>query len=80
MVDVNAAAALLCVDVPVITGSRKALWPSLCAAMADWMRRFVMDRADILNVERTSWKRHEEFYTQHNNAWDDIMSTNAMGT
>ena len=65
IVDVNAAAALLCDAMPVITRSRKTARPSLCAAMADWMSRFVMDRADILNVERTSWRRHEEFYTQH---------------
>ena len=54
IVDVNVAAALLRVDMPDITGSRKAVWPSLCAATADWMGRFVMDRADILAVERTS--------------------------
>ena len=49
MVDVNTAAALLRDDMPDITGSRKTVWPSLCtcAAMADWMRRFVMDHADI---------------------------------
>ena len=65
IVDVSAAAALLRGDMRVITGSRKMARLSLCAAMADWMGRFVMDRADILNVERTSWRRHEEFYTQH---------------
>ena len=33
IVDVNAAAHLLRDDMPTITGSRKTVWPSLCAAM-----------------------------------------------
>ena len=36
IVDVNAAAHLLRNDMPTITGSRKTVWPSLCAAMDVW--------------------------------------------
>ena len=47
IVDVNAAAQLLCDDMPTITGSRKTpfetVWPSLCAAMHVWSERLVMD-------------------------------------
>ena len=53
IVDVNAAAQLLRDDMPTITGSRRAVWPSLCAAMAAWSKQLVMDRAEILHVERT---------------------------
>ena len=35
--DVQAAAGLLRDDVPTIIGSRKTVWPSLCAAMDDLM-------------------------------------------
>ena len=64
IVDVNAAAHLLRDDMPTITGSRKTVWPSLCAAMHVWSETLVMDRAKILHIERTSWKQHEEFYKQ----------------
>jgi hypothetical protein len=64
IVDVNAAAQLLRDDMPTITGSRKTVWPSLCAAMHVWSETLVMDRAAILNIERTSWIQHEEFYKQ----------------
>ena len=43
IVDVNAAAQLLRDACPTITGSRKTVWPSLCAAMHVWSKRFVMD-------------------------------------
>ena len=29
-----------------------------------WSETFVMDRAEILHIERTSWKQHGEFYKQ----------------
>ena len=61
-VDVNAAAHLLRGDMPTITGSRKTARPSLCAAMTVWSEQLVMDRAEILHIERTSWKQHEKFY------------------
>ena len=64
IVDVNAAAQLLRDDMPTITGSRKTVWPSLCAAMHIWSETLVMDRANILHIERTSWRQHEEFYKQ----------------
>jgi len=64
IVDMNAAATLLRDDMPTITGSRKTVWPSLCAAMHAWSETLVMDRAEILHIERTSWRRHEEFYKQ----------------
>ena len=72
--DVQADAFLLRDDMPTVIGSRKAVWPSLCAAMDDWMERFVADRAEILHVERTSWRRHEEFYTQHNYYAQDVLT------
>ena len=53
IVDVNAAAHLLCDDMPTITGSREMVWPSLCAAMNMWSEQLVMDRTEILHVERT---------------------------
>ena len=64
IVDMNAAAHLLHDDIimPTITGSRKTVWPSLCAAMHVWSKRFAMGRAEILHIERTSWKQHEEVY------------------
>ena len=66
IVDVNAAAQLLRDDMPTnkatITGSRKTVWPSLCAAMHMWHERLVMDRAEILHIEQPGWKRHEELY------------------
>ena len=40
------------------------MWPSLCAAMRVWGETLVMDRANILHIERTSWRQHEEFYKQ----------------
>ena len=42
IVDVNAAAAVIRDDMPDIAGPLRTVWPSLCAAMADWMRRFVI--------------------------------------
>ena len=33
--------------------------------MDNWSEQFVAERAVILHVERMSWRRHEEFYTQH---------------
>ena len=63
--DVDAAAHLLRDDMPTITGSRKTVWPSLCAAMNVWSEQFVMDRAESLHIERTRWKQHEECYV-HN--------------
>ena len=62
--DVDAAADLLRHDMPVITGSRKTVWPSLCAAMDVWSKQLVVDRAVILHIERTRWKQHEECYVQ----------------
>ena len=56
IVDVDAAAQLLRDDMPTIAGSRKALWPSLCAAMHMWSETLVMHRAELLRIERTSWK------------------------
>ena len=53
IVDVNATAQLLRDDMPTITGSRKTVWPSLCAVMHVWSETLVMDRAAILNIERT---------------------------
>ena len=47
IVDVNAAATLLRDDMPTITGSRKTVWPSLCAAMDVWSKQRVMDCAVI---------------------------------
>ena len=64
IVDVNAAAQLLRDACPTITGSRKTVWPSLCAAMHVWGNTLVMDREEILHIERTSWRRHEQFYKQ----------------
>ena len=52
-------------DMPTITGSRKMVWPSLCAAMDTWSKQLVVDRAVILHIERTRWKQHEECYV-HN--------------
>ena len=75
IVDVNAAPASLRDDRPAITGLRKTVWPSLCAAMADWMGCFVMDRAGILHMERASWKQHGVLRAAY--AWD--MFTIAMG-
>ena len=49
--DVQAAAHLLRDDMPTIIGSRKTVWPPLCAAMYDWMERFVADCAEILHGE-----------------------------
>ena len=66
IVDVNAAACLLRDDMPTIIGPRKTARPSLCASMGVWSEQFVMDRVDILHVERTRWKRHEEYCVQHN--------------
>ena len=63
--DVQAAAGLLRDDMSDITGSRKTLQPAWCAAMASWMGQFVMDRAGILNMGRTSWRQREEFYVEH---------------
>ena len=60
----DTAAQLLRDDMPTITGSRKTVWPSLCAAMHAWSEPLVTDRAAILNTERTSWIQHEEFYKQ----------------
>ena len=48
IVDVHVAAQLLRDDMPTITGSRKTVWPSLCAAMHVWSERLVMDRAENL--------------------------------
>ena len=64
IVDVNAAAQLLRDACPTITGSRKTVWPSLCEAMHVWGNTLVMDREEILHIERTSWRRHEQFYKQ----------------
>ena len=61
IVDVNAAAQLLRDDMHTITGLCKMVWPSLCAAMQAWSESFVMGRAAILNIERTSWIQHESF-------------------
>ena len=77
IVDVNATAQLLRDDMPTITGSRKTVWPSLCVAMHAWSETLVMDRAAILNTERTSWIQHEEFYKQ--SLLGIIMSTIEMG-
>ena len=62
IVDVNATAQLLRDDMPTITGSRKTVWLSLCAAMHVWSETLVMGRAAIMNIEQTSWVQHEEFY------------------
>ena len=63
IVNVQAAAHLFRDDAPTIMGSGKTVWPSLCAAMGDWMERFVADRvntavglAEILN---TCMKRND---------------------
>ena len=52
-------------DMPIITGSRKTMWPSLCAAMDVWSKQLVVDRAVILHIERTRWKQHGECYVQN---------------
>ena len=45
-----------------------------------WSETLVMDRAEILHIERTSWKQHEKFYKQSTYAWDNIiMLTIEMG-
>ena len=43
IVDVNAAAHLLRDDMLTITGSRKTVWRSLCAAMDAWSKQLVVD-------------------------------------
>ena len=78
IVAVNAAAHLLRDDMPTITGSRKAAWPSLCAAMDVWSKQLVVERAVILHIERTRWKQHKECYV-HNMLGIIMMSTIAMG-
>ena len=65
IVDMNAAAHLLCDDMPTITGLRNTLRLSLCAAMNMWSEQLVMDQAEILHIERTRWKQHEECYMQN---------------
>ena len=64
IVDVNAAACLLRDDMPTITGSRKTVWPSLCASIDAWGEQLVVDRAAILHVERTRWTQHDECYVK----------------
>ena len=78
IVDLQPAACLLRDDMPTIIGSRRTVWPSLCTAMDDWSEQFVADRADILHVERTSWRRHEEFYSI-NTAYAPDVLTNEVG-
>ena len=65
IVDVNAAAHLIREDMLTITGSRKTVWPSLCAAMDMWSEQLVMGRAEILHIERTRRKQHQECYVQN---------------
>ena len=65
IVDVDAAADLLRDDMTIIIGSRKTVWPSLCAATDVWSTQLVVDRAVILHIERTRWKQHEECYVQN---------------
>ena len=50
---------------PTIIGSRRTVWPSLCASMHVWSEQLGMVRAARLHVERTCWKQHEEYYVQH---------------
>ena len=64
-VDVNAAAHLLRDDMPTIAGSRKTVWPPLCASMGAWNEQLVVDRAEILHTEQTRWKQHEKCYVQN---------------
>ena len=47
IVDVDAAVDLLRDGMPIITGSRKTVWPSLqlCAAMDVWSKQLAVDRA-----------------------------------
>ena len=37
---------------------------SLCDALAGWMVQFESTRADVLRMERTSWKQHEQKYKE----------------
>ena len=64
IVDVDAAAGLLRDDMPIITGPRKMVWPSLCAAMDTRSKQLVVDRAAVLYIEQTRWEQHEKCYVQ----------------
>ena len=60
--DVGLMLTLLREDMPTLLGSRDAVWPALCAAMARWEKAHSESLRVALNHDRSDWKLHHRAY------------------